>query len=137
MLHHNFKLEVFKRYLFSQPDKLQEVAIETFQYSLNSHYKYDVLHQKFVEFINNRKNHIKIPTFSLINYRNKQYTLHEQLLKYKLCSATQTLEQLQVENQKLRELIKKVGLIIIDFFPQMFKQMAAKFDALIDEMVEK
>lgn len=44
MLHHNFKLELFKRYLQTNPDQWQEIAIETFQNLLNLHYEYDILY---------------------------------------------------------------------------------------------
>lgn len=137
MLHHDFKLEVFKRHLLSQPDKWQEIAIETFQNLLTSYCEYELLYQELEKLRNSKIDEVKMPNFNLKKPRNNKVTLSAQLLKYKLVLARQTLEQLQIENQELREMINKIGLIIIDFIPKMSEEMAAKFDALIDEMVEK
>lgn len=137
MLHNDFQLEVFKRHLLSQPDKWQEIAIETFQNLLTSYCEYELLYQELEKLRNSKIDEVKMPNFTLKKPRNNKVTLSAQLLKYKLVLATQTLEQLQIENQELREMIKKIGLIIIDFIPKMSEEMAAKFDALIDEMVEK
>lgn len=136
MLHHNFKLELFKRYLQTNPARWQEIAIETFQNLLSSHYEYDILHQKYEEIKSNNINQINLSSFNQEIERGKTSALHN-TPECKFILATQALEQLQVENQELRDLIRKAGLIIISFLPKMTEQMAAEFDALLDEMVEK
>lgn len=137
MLQHDFQLEVFKRYWLSHPDRWEEIALETYQHLVTSHYEYEILYQKYERLKNNKNVQVKFNCLNNSrNNKNNNFAL-QQLLKSKFNSATQVIEQLELENQRLRSLITKIGLIIIKFIPKMPKQIVAKINALIDEIAEK
>lgn len=138
MLHYELKLEFFQRYLQTNPDKCNDIAVETFQNLLTLRSAYEQLYQQYNFLHANKKTEVKLPSFLNQKLDRKiELTLHQQTSEYKTTSILQELEQLQVENQKFRELITQAGLMIIDFLPEMPAPMAEKFDALIDEMVER
>lgn len=139
MLHYEFKLEIFQRYLQTNADKCKDIAIETFENLLTLRSAYAQLYQQYQNTQATKKTaEVKLPSFLSQKLDKKiELTLHKQPSKYKISSIMQELEQLQVENQKLREVITQTGLMIIDFIPEMPAPMAEKFDALIDEMVER
>lgn len=138
MLQHDFQLEVFKRYWLSHPDRWEDIALETYQHLVTSHYEYEILYHKYEKLKNSKNIQIKF-NYSNNNRTDKinKFTLQQQSLKLKLNSATRIIEKLELENQRLRSLITKIGLIIINLIPKMPKQMVARINALIDEIAEK
>lgn len=141
MLHYDFKMEIFKRYLQANVDKCSDVAIETFQNFLTLRSAYIQLHERYQSLKEVQKKTTKIELPSFVTRKELdikiELAVEQKNSQYKFSSETQDLKQLQVENQELRQLIEKVGLVIIDSIPEMPVSMAEKFDALVEEIIER
>lgn len=139
MLEYEFKLEIFQRYLQTNSDKCKDIAVETFQNLLTLRSAYVQLYQQYQNTQGIKKTtEINLPSFLSQKLDRKiELILQQQSSEYQISLILEELEQLQTENQKLRELVTQTGLMIIDFLSEMPAPMAEKFDALVDKLIER